>query len=205
MIRRQPRSTRTDTLFPYTTLFRSAVCRRTFQEAQLSAACAGFRLPGVVVASGAEGAAVAGAYLDALVFSTAARAGGEAEPAVAGWADPLAVVVGVEQGPWPAAERAAGSSQAGDTGVDGGVEELADELRHRRPAGGQDGRVIGEVAEQQGGCVGGGCDLGQQILDLVRSDRLVKLDDQPGDGSELCAPVGEIGRASCRERVCPYV
>src|SRR3546814_9686854 len=28
MIRRQPRSTRTDTLFPYTTLFRSAVRRR---------------------------------------------------------------------------------------------------------------------------------------------------------------------------------
>src|SRR3546814_1385674 len=28
MIRRPPRSTRTDTLFPYTTLFRSAECRR---------------------------------------------------------------------------------------------------------------------------------------------------------------------------------
>src|SRR3546814_3611031 len=28
MIRRPPRSTRTDTLFPYTTLFRSAPCRR---------------------------------------------------------------------------------------------------------------------------------------------------------------------------------
>src|SRR3546814_4963784 len=28
MIRRPPRSTRTDTLFPYTTLFRSPVCRR---------------------------------------------------------------------------------------------------------------------------------------------------------------------------------
>src|SRR3546814_1633164 len=27
MIRRPPRSTRTDTLFPYTTLFRSALCR----------------------------------------------------------------------------------------------------------------------------------------------------------------------------------
>src|SRR3546814_4540159 len=30
MIRRPPRSTRTDTLFPYTTLFRSAVCRSLF-------------------------------------------------------------------------------------------------------------------------------------------------------------------------------
>src|SRR3546814_2740003 len=28
MIRRPPRSTRTDTLFPYTTLFRSSTCRR---------------------------------------------------------------------------------------------------------------------------------------------------------------------------------
>src|SRR3546814_9563331 len=28
MIRRPPRSTRTDTLFPYTTLFRSGICRR---------------------------------------------------------------------------------------------------------------------------------------------------------------------------------
>src|SRR3546814_6018904 len=34
MIRRPPRSTRTDTLFPYTTLFRSdAVDRRTFRRA----------------------------------------------------------------------------------------------------------------------------------------------------------------------------
>src|SRR3546814_15957044 len=30
MIRRPPRSTRTDTLFPYTTLFRSWVCHRTW-------------------------------------------------------------------------------------------------------------------------------------------------------------------------------
>src|SRR3546814_3705335 len=32
MIRRPPRSTRTDTLFPYTTLFRSAVDRRLLQR-----------------------------------------------------------------------------------------------------------------------------------------------------------------------------
>src|SRR3546814_7105574 len=31
MIRRPPRSTRTDTLFPYTTLFRSAHCRGFFR------------------------------------------------------------------------------------------------------------------------------------------------------------------------------
>src|SRR3546814_7814324 len=34
MIRRPPRSTRTDTLFPYTTLFRSAI--RSFCEAQIA-------------------------------------------------------------------------------------------------------------------------------------------------------------------------
>src|SRR3546814_1483895 len=38
MIRRPPRSTRTDTLFPYTTLFRSA-CRSPAGEAQ----CGGYR------------------------------------------------------------------------------------------------------------------------------------------------------------------
>src|SRR3546814_2286187 len=32
MIRRPPRSTRTDTLFPYTTLFRSALCRRQIAD-----------------------------------------------------------------------------------------------------------------------------------------------------------------------------
>src|SRR3546814_10970017 len=34
MIRRPPRSTRTDTLFPYTTLFRSAPCRKRRKMAQ---------------------------------------------------------------------------------------------------------------------------------------------------------------------------
>src|SRR3546814_10959240 len=33
MIRRPPRSTRTDTLFPYTTLFRSATTRRAYHSA----------------------------------------------------------------------------------------------------------------------------------------------------------------------------
>jgi hypothetical protein len=41
------------------------------------------------------------------------------------------------------------------------------------------------VAEQQRACVGRGCHLGRQILDLVRSDRVVELDDQQGDRSEL--------------------
>src|SRR3546814_20186868 len=33
MVRRPPRSTRTDTLFPYTTLFRSHSCCRSWQDA----------------------------------------------------------------------------------------------------------------------------------------------------------------------------
>src|SRR3546814_6439445 len=36
MKRRPPRSTRTDTLFPYTTLFRSSSRRRTFDAARMS-------------------------------------------------------------------------------------------------------------------------------------------------------------------------
>src|SRR3546814_7879183 len=36
MIRRPPRSTRTDTLFPYTTLFRSDTCRRGATQAASS-------------------------------------------------------------------------------------------------------------------------------------------------------------------------
>src|SRR3546814_3422637 len=38
MIRRPPRSTRTDTLFPYTTLFRSLLLRQPHQERMLGAA-----------------------------------------------------------------------------------------------------------------------------------------------------------------------
>src|SRR3546814_10779289 len=36
MIRRPPRSTRTDTLFPYTTLFRSSYCGALFRESGIS-------------------------------------------------------------------------------------------------------------------------------------------------------------------------
>src|SRR3546814_11204263 len=38
MIRRPPRSTRTDTLFPYTTLFRSIISGRAFKRGQHGAA-----------------------------------------------------------------------------------------------------------------------------------------------------------------------
>src|SRR3546814_5919033 len=40
MIRRPPRSTRTDTLFPYTTLFRSSPCRWTTRAARSSRSAA---------------------------------------------------------------------------------------------------------------------------------------------------------------------
>src|SRR3546814_3636759 len=36
MIRRPPRSTRTDTLFPYTTLFRSCACQQSLTLANIS-------------------------------------------------------------------------------------------------------------------------------------------------------------------------
>src|SRR3546814_20838236 len=49
MIRRPPRSTRTDTLFPYTTLFRSSVVvdHRENATAKLGARYSGFSLAGI--------------------------------------------------------------------------------------------------------------------------------------------------------------
>src|SRR3546814_5444923 len=47
MIRRPPRSTRTDTLFPYTTLFRSCQCGRNFSCLHLGQNSARRRLPAV--------------------------------------------------------------------------------------------------------------------------------------------------------------
>src|SRR3546814_13480737 len=47
MIRRPPRSTRTDTLFPYTTLFRSAQCRsRQYRASRPGIGCLGFGIDG---------------------------------------------------------------------------------------------------------------------------------------------------------------
>src|SRR3546814_1644083 len=56
MIRRPPRSTRTDTLFPYTTLFRSSPPRATIRSASLSSTqeyvclrkCSAFRASSVI-------------------------------------------------------------------------------------------------------------------------------------------------------------
>src|SRR3546814_9976406 len=42
MIRRPPRSTRTDTLFPYTTLFRSRIARRLARPVEHPRACPAF-------------------------------------------------------------------------------------------------------------------------------------------------------------------
>src|SRR3546814_19643085 len=49
MIRRPPRSTRTDTLFPYTTLFRSVL-----KKGGCSRGCSGFALHGLGVAKAAR-------------------------------------------------------------------------------------------------------------------------------------------------------
>src|SRR3546814_3599199 len=52
MIRRPPRSTRTDTLFPYTTLFRSRFCRSSISRLRtclLSAGCATSRMAAALV------------------------------------------------------------------------------------------------------------------------------------------------------------
>src|SRR3546814_9293871 len=46
MIRRPPRSTRTDTLFPYTTLFRSVVARAEQQQQKAKHRRAGLSAPG---------------------------------------------------------------------------------------------------------------------------------------------------------------
>src|SRR3546814_5375797 len=59
MIRRPPRSTRTDTLFPYTTLFRS--CLRLSREARGAARAAERRGAGAPQAEAAPGAAPRGA------------------------------------------------------------------------------------------------------------------------------------------------
>src|SRR3546814_2334458 len=48
MIRRPPRSTRTDTLFPYTTLFRSAVSRSVYFSIKCSTRCAAEKAPPLV-------------------------------------------------------------------------------------------------------------------------------------------------------------
>src|SRR3546814_15386811 len=55
MIRRPPRATRTDTLFPYTTLFRSDQRRRLF-------------LRGIDMAAAQESVLLRAPFLDALVF-----------------------------------------------------------------------------------------------------------------------------------------
>src|SRR3546814_18707881 len=80
MIRRPPRSTRTDTLFPYTTLFRSL--QRVDAEIELQAAIEAERplrvalvqqIPDLTRERVAEGFAVGGGELDRLAVDVAAR------------------------------------------------------------------------------------------------------------------------------------
>src|SRR3546814_4763117 len=60
MIRRPPRSTRTDTLFPYTTLFRSRVHRRPARQRQYLGPALGGGRPAAVGRPGAAAIAPAG-------------------------------------------------------------------------------------------------------------------------------------------------
>src|SRR3546814_1971336 len=66
MIRRPPRSTRTDTLFPYTTLFRSVETFRTFASPRLIGVCCSSDGATRVVVPGAHCAPLDGV---ALVFN----------------------------------------------------------------------------------------------------------------------------------------
>src|SRR3546814_16799350 len=101
MIRRPPRSTRTDTLFPYTTLFRS----RTMGATSLTTAKASYQegygplLPGVSIAPYCIPGVTGGFHLDAAgveaalsglgeVLAAAGRGDGQhngAEPGMGGW------------------------------------------------------------------------------------------------------------------------
>src|SRR3546814_8299844 len=77
MIRRPPRSTRTDTLFPYTTLVRSAVVREREHQRPALDMVARVRLPALAIAGVddvALGLPVAGCSLRRSVADTPARA-----------------------------------------------------------------------------------------------------------------------------------
>src|SRR3546814_12559187 len=93
MIRRPPRSTRTDTLFPYTTLFRSVLeakqsAKRREQIAELQPL--GLDLPGDRLGSGRRG----GAQWDTLMRNARQQAENYARrlPAEEGWPPFLAIV-----------------------------------------------------------------------------------------------------------------
>src|SRR3546814_20155854 len=67
MIRRPPRSTRTDTLFPYTTLFRSDVLGQVGDPVQVAAALLRQALAGVVDHHAAHGRGGIGEEVRAIV------------------------------------------------------------------------------------------------------------------------------------------
>src|SRR3546814_7356728 len=68
MIRRPPRSTRTDTLFPYTTLFRSHCAHESSDRSSAANKGADFRIHLFTPAPAAEDAVVAGAAHHQMVF-----------------------------------------------------------------------------------------------------------------------------------------
>src|SRR3546814_2133017 len=161
MVRRPPRSTRTDTLFPYTTLFRSALARRHAHDAGRDAGGLGAR---------------------------------------------VRVVDAVDE----VLERIRGQH------VDGyaaDVEGSLDRPRGRPARGAQVGGRAGEAAAADAVRGGGLDDLDGVLADrgLVADGHADEVDRVRGGLAVAAAGTGEsllgleIGRASCRERVCQCV
>src|SRR3546814_19411290 len=125
MIRRPPRSTRTDTLFPYTTLFRSSRWRRRTSRTGRSSpgswrGWSSRRRRGMHVATDA-GASEDRAELEwglrlqqAGLLAEAAESFGRAAAAASGPADAPAPLVAVPQRPTPAVPRRLEYGRVGD-------------------------------------------------------------------------------------------
>src|SRR3546814_8098468 len=90
MIRRPPRSTRTDTLFPYTTLFRSGqyayrdrkVKKRSFRALWIQRINAAVRMEGLTYGQFMHGLKLAGVELDRKVLADIAMHEGDAFKAI---------------------------------------------------------------------------------------------------------------------------
>src|SRR3546814_3065313 len=103
MIRRPPRSTRTDTLFPYTTLFRSSVRKRNGKITGCKTIYAGFKNAGFQCFGAASPGLPPPDWLVA-----GAAAGGAVEAGAGGGTgvvDSAAGAVGVALSPWAAGDR----------------------------------------------------------------------------------------------------
>src|SRR3546814_5659556 len=177
MIRRPPRSTRTDTLFPYTTLFRSAVAleQRTEDRQVAEAGDLAVLLAAVVLDQAGDGEALARRQLDrGLRPPGGQRRNREAAGEHLDGVGELAGLRAHPHGNAAASDQGRRESEA-DAEL---LEEDGDRvlvLRHRN-------RKLA-ARQEAGGFPGDGGEVG-----LCQ------------DGDEV-----EIGRASGRERVCQYV